>query len=42
MVNAMTNLYFNSQKREQLSREGIKHAMKFNWDTTVAQIFDLK
>ena len=42
MANTMVDLYTNSQKREEISQQGIRHASQFGWDKTVKQIFDLK
>ena len=40
MVLTLTDLYQNSEKRQELSQKGIQHAKRFNWDETVYQIFN--
>jgi glycosyltransferase involved in cell wall biosynthesis len=34
-VNAMKDLYFNENLREELSKKGLEQAKKFSWDKTV-------
>ena len=34
-INAMKNLYFNEDLREELSKKGLEQAKKFSWDKTV-------
>ena len=42
LVKVMTDLYIHPQKRKKLSQRCLQQAQHFSWDTTVAQIFNLK